>query len=55
MGRDARACQPNLVIGLINIIEAGCREAPSGREGRPAIQLLATPNFATGPCNRDEF
>jgi len=55
MGRDARACQPNLVIGRINIIEGGCREAPSGQEGQPAIDLSATPKFATGPCSRDEF
>jgi hypothetical protein len=50
MGRDARACQPNLVIGRINIIEGW-----PGQEGQPAIDLSATPKFATGPCSRDEF
>jgi hypothetical protein len=34
MGRGVRACQPNLVIGLINIGE--------GREGQPAF---GTPEF----------
>ena len=29
MGRDVRACQPNLVIGLINIIEAEVRGSRS--------------------------